>query len=218
MKHWFTTATVVALCSAIAGCDARSEAPESPATPAPATTNTSAQAPKPAPANPAPTAPAAAEEEELTQDTAEGTVRLFAQAMRDGDFDTVVELTDPASEAYEDFVSMAENFNPDSTASKAPREIIEAVASMFTSPWKDITITKIGETEGRAKFEVLFGGVDPSSQEAKAATRVIEVSEFQGVWRVLASKELLRPPGQKPPAGFPFQESRQPQQPAGPSQ
>ncbi len=220
MRNLMTVALAIALLGVTAGCEAKTSdtAPGSEKSPAVQTKSTTAPAPAPS----SDTRPKADESKpaddgddaELTQDTPEGTIHLFAKAMAGSDYRTVVVLTDPTSEAYESFVSMAENLDPETTVSKAPREVLEAIASMFSAPWKEASIASLSKTDGRAKFEVTFGKPDPKNPEAKAPTRIIDVTEFQGVWRVLASNELLRPPGPaKPPAGFPVDEEK-PKQPA----
>ncbi len=217
MRNLMTVALAFALMGFTAGCEAKTSdtAASDEKSPAARTNPTSAPAPNTG------TQPKADESkpaddgdknEANTQDTPEGTINLFVKAMARSDFQTVVVLTDPTSEAYQSFVDMAENLDPETSVSKAPREVLEAVASMFSAPWKDVSIANLSKTEGRAKFEVTFGKPDPNKPDAKLPTRIIDVTEFQGVWRVLASNDLLRPPvPAKPPAGFPFGEDKPPQ-------
>lgn len=208
MTRWMKVTMVAAVCAGIAGCDARNSNADSesadtrgadvrPADPA----KTSAAPQTPTDAAPAetmakPAAPAspAAEDQNLTQDTAEGAAKLFLRAMKHGDFEAVVMVTDPGSPAFESLNDMASAFSPETANPKVPKDQLEMIRSLLSSPWKQTSIRLASESEGRVEYHVLFGA-DPAGQ-----TRNMVVNEFQGVWRVIATDDLLRPP---PPAAAP---------------
>lgn len=188
MRNLMTVALVFALMGGTAGCEAKSsdvapgdgQAPagSTGAKPAPATgSEKKADQAKPA---------AESEEADLNQDTADGAAKLFVRAMKAGDFESVVLLIDPSSPAYESLSQMADAFNPETANPNVPKEQLEMIRGLISAPWKPATLRKISQAESRAEFRVLFGDENLG--------RDMSVTEFRGVWRVIATDDLLRPP------------------------
>lgn len=196
MRNVMTVALAFALLGATAGCEAKSsdaapgneKAPAAP-TPAPAADKGAEKKPDAMPAGDS-------AEENLTQDTAEGAAKLFVRAMKTGDFESVVLVVDPSSPAYQSLSEMADAFNPETANPNVPKEQLEMIRGLLSSPWKPATLTKVKEAEGRWEFRVVFGDED--------LHRDMTVTEFRGVWRVIATDDLLRPPvAPKAPAQAP---------------
>lgn len=190
MRNLVTVALAFALMGGTAGCEAKSsdvapgdaKAPAAPAHPQPAPAADKGAEKKAADTKPAPSSA----EENLTQDTAEGAAKLFVRAMKAGDFESVVLVVDPTSPAYESLSQMADAFNPETANPNVPKDQLEMIRGLLTNPWKPATLEKVEEGEGRTQFRVLFGD--------ESLFREMTVTEFRGVWRVIATDELLRPP------------------------
>lgn len=181
-------------------------------------------APKPAPA-PAPKAtPAtsgATSEGEATDQTSDGAMKLFAKAMKEGDFNRVVEMIDPSSEVHQDFVEMAEAFDPATANPNVPPAMLQMIKDVFTKPWEDVEIVKDGEKDSRAQFTVKFMHTDEATKERVArSTQAVQLNEHTGTWKVLAGRELLQtgPVPSLPidPSATPGAAPAQPAEPAKP--
>lgn len=170
---------VAAVGTCLCGCEKKQE-------PAAANSNNSA-----APAqqgasggNPAPAAPAAPAAPQWTQASSEGALRLFLGAMAEGRFADAAVLVDQGSESYEDFVKLNEMFDPATANPRVPKNQLEMLKGMFSSPWKDATVVRVSEEAPRAEYAVTLN----NGREKK-----IELNLFQDNWYILATKSLLAP-------------------------
>lgn len=188
MRNLMSVALAFALLGGTAGCEAKSSDAAAGDQKAPAASPKSAPAAdKGAEKKAADAMPAGdSADANLTQDTAEGAAKLFVRAMKAGDFESVVLLVDPASPAYESLSQMADAFNPETANPNVPKEQLEMIRGLLSSPWKPATLTKVSDGEGRSEFRVIFGD--------ESLHRDMTVTEFRGVWRVIATDDLLRPP------------------------
>jgi hypothetical protein len=147
-----------------------------------------------------------------TQATSEGAVRLFIEAMRKGDFQRVVNLTDPGSAAYEDLQKMADAFDPEKANPNIDKATMEVIREFFTKPWKDVEHKQVTEQGSRAQYTLIFHYVDEKTKERKRGEdRTIDLNQFEGQWRVLVSSELMKP---ATPVSTPVQPP-EPSKPAG---
>ncbi len=209
-KHWVIMVIAAAMGGVVTGCDGK-PADHAPSGAEPGQDGKAKDLSHPAkvasgeakaPSTTPPPAPP--EEENLTQDTSDGAMKLFLKAVKSGDFRRIAELTDPASEAYESLSTMGEQLDPATANPNVPKEQLEFVRSMFSMPWKNTRAEKVSEGEGRAKFLVTFGVPDEKDPNSTPTTRTIDLNLFQGVWRILATNDLLRPPApQKLPTNPP---------------
>ena len=203
MRNLMSVALAFALLGGTAGCEAKSSDAAAGDHKSPSTTPTSAPAASKAPEKKAEEAKPAGDRADanLTQDTAEGAAKLFVRAMKAGDFESVVLVVDPSSPAYESLSQMADAFNPETANPNVPKEQLEMIRGLLSAPWKPATVEKVTEGEGRCEFRVFFGD--------ESLRRDMTVTEFRGVWRVIATDDLLRPPvapkatPQTPPAPAP---------------
>lgn len=141
-------------------------------------------------------APAAGSAAAPTQETSEGTVKLFIEAMKKGDFNRVVELTDPGSQDFENLQRMAEAFDPANPENQAAdkKQMIDVVRDFFTKPWKDVETKLVAEQGTRAQYTLSFYYVDEKSKERKKGEdRTMDLNQFEGKWKVLVSSELMKP-------------------------
>lgn len=192
MRNLMTVALAFALMGGTAGCEAKSSDAAPGETKAPAGSNPAPAADKGADNKAPDSKPAApSADENLTQDTAEGAAKLFVRAMKAGDFESVVLVIDPTSPAYESLSQMADAFNPETANPNVPKDQLEMIRGLLTSPWKPATLKQISKGEGVHLFHVEFGD--------EGLYREMTVTEFRGVWRVIATDELLRPPVKQPP-------------------
>lgn len=141
-----------------------------------------------------------------TRETSLGTVRLFIKAMHDGDFHEVVELSDPACEAYKDLQDMAAAFDPATANPNMEKAMLDAVRGFFTKPWADVEPKLVVEQGPRAQYLLTYFYIDDKSKERKQGeTRTVDLNQFEGKWFVLATGQLIKPavPTKlpEPPAG-----------------
>lgn len=169
--------------------------------------------PAPSAAKPAAGAP--------TQATSEGALKLFIEAMKKGDFKRVVELCDPGSEAYEDLQKMAEAFDPDKANPNIDKNVLATIREFFTKPWMDVETKLVAEQGTRAQYELKFFYIDEKDkQRKKGEDRTVDLNQFEGVWRVLVSSQMMKPatpqtvPGAPPAPTAPPANSKPAEKPA----
>lgn len=126
--------------------------------------------------------------------TAEGTLKLFTKAMKEGDFNKVVELCDPAAEAYNDLTEMAKAFDPSTANPNIQKEQLQIVRDFFTKPWQNVEHKAIAEQGNRAQYRLVFSGIDPKTKEkTEVGTRNIDLNKIDDKWFVLVSADLMKP-------------------------
>lgn len=139
-------------------------------------------------------APSGKEAAAPTQETSEGAVKLFIQAMQKGDFQRVVELCDPGSEAYEDLQKMAEAFDPAKANPNIDKATFDVIKDFFTKPWKDVETKLVAEQGTRAQYTLSFHYIDDKDkQRKKGEDRTMDLNQFEGKWLVLVSSQLMKP-------------------------
>ncbi|MBL8746750.1 MAG: hypothetical protein JNK58_10390 [Phycisphaerae bacterium] len=137
-----------------------------------------------------------------TQETSEGAVKLFIAAMKKGDFHKVVELADPGSEAYDDLQKMAEAFDPDRANPNIDKATFDVIKEFFTKPWKDVETKLVAEQGARAQYTLSFFYIDEKTKERKKGEdRTLDLNQFDGLWRVLVSSQLMKPATPSPIPG-----------------
>lgn len=160
-----------------------------------------APAAKPADATKAPAAG------EPTQDTSEGALKLFITNLKAGEFNKVAELCDPGSASYAEFTDMCKQLDFSTANPKIQKAELEIVRNFFIKPWQDVEHSLVAEQGPRAQYTIKFFGMDPkTNKRTEIGTQTIDLNQFEGKWRVIATEQLLRP-GQTPTPA-------QPQQPA----
>lgn len=133
---------------------------------------------------------------EPTQETSEGTLKLFIAAMRKGDFARTVELCDPGAEEFDNLQKMAEAFDEKDPANQAPdkKQVLDVVRDFFTKPWKDVEYKLEAEQGPRAQYTLTFFYIDEKDkQRKKGETRTVDLNQFEGKWRVLVSSQVMKP-------------------------
>lgn len=174
-----------------------------------------------------PAAPAAGGTAGPTQATSEGTVKLFIEAMKKGDFGQVVELSDPGSEAFEDLQKMADAFDPAKANPNIDKATFDVIKDFFTKPWKDVEHKQVTEQGARAQYSLSFYYMDAKTNERKKGEdRTLDLNLFEGKWRVLVSSQLMKPatptampvqpPAAQKPAGEQPAEAPATEKPANP--
>lgn len=131
-----------------------------------------------------------------SQTTSEGTVKLFIEAMKQGDFKRVTELSDPGSEDFENLQRMAEAFDPANPDNQAPdkKQMLDVVRDFFTKPWKDVEVKLVAEQGARAQYTLSFFYIDEKTKERKKGEdRTMDLNQFEGMWKVLVSSQLMKP-------------------------
>jgi hypothetical protein len=140
---------------------------------------------------------------EPTQDTSEGALKLFIAHIKKGEFTKVAELCDPGSESFNDFTEMAKQLDPATANPKIPAEQLQIIRDFFTKPWQDVEHALIAEQGPRAQYSIKFFGIDPKTQKrTETGAQTIDLNQFEGKWRIIATPQLLRP-GQSPTAPAP---------------
>lgn len=148
-------------------------------------------------AKPAASAPSA---EQPTQGTSEGALKLFITHIKKGEFTKAAELCDPGSESFNDFTEMAAQLDPATANPKIPPEQLQIIRDFFTKPWQDVEHEMLTEQGPRAKYSIKFFGIDPTTKKrTETGVQTIDLNQFEGKWRVIATPQLLRP-GQSPTA------------------
>lgn len=129
-----------------------------------------------------------------TTATSEGTVKLFIEAMKQGDFARVVELADSGSEAYEDLQKMADAFDPEKKNPNIDDQMFAVIKGFFTNSWKDVEVKQVVEQVPRAQYELTFFYVDEKTKKrTQGEKRTMDLNQFEGAWRVLVSSTLMKP-------------------------
>jgi hypothetical protein len=165
-------------------------------------------------AKPAPAAKPAAP----TQATSEGTVKLFVEAMKSGDFKRAVELSDQGSEEFENLQKMAEAFDPADPNNQVPdkKHMLDVVRDAFTRPWKDVEVKLVAEQGTRAQYTLSIFYIDEKTKERKKSEdRTMDLNQFEGRWSVLVSSQLMKP---VMPANMPVAPPPAPTAPSAPAE
>lgn len=176
-------ATAATLCALTLGVSALLVGCEDKPTPPPAATETPAPAPEqpkateaPKPADPAP-APEAPKAEGRA--SAEGTVKLFIDAMVKRDYTAALECLDPASEGFK---NISEINTQMTTNTQIPPEAVELVKSFLSSGYVGMTTRDLVESGDRARVTFV-------PKEGEAVT--CEMNKLDGKWFIIAPQNIV---------------------------
>jgi len=164
---------------------AEAPAPANDTAPAEAPAHQAAPAPAPAPAGGAQAEarkPSVDVENDPRRATAQGTLEMFVVTMREGDYETALELIDPSSDGY---IQIQEAFNAMLSASdKRDGEVnlADLYKALFTQAWKHAELEPVGEQEGHVKYTIKFQKADPVSVDVRNST---------GSWLIIAPANIF---------------------------
>jgi len=183
MNRLLAAALITPLALGLAACEDKKPAPA----PAPAPANGSGAAPAPAPkaATPAST-PASATAPAPTQETPEGTMQLFINAVKKGDFMAAADLCDPSSLGHKELMLMAEAVDRARDIKERMNDdsALNLILAAFTSPYANATFKKVTEQPPRARVELtLLGDTTP---------KTVDLSQLQGKWFLIAPQDIVR--------------------------
>lgn len=180
MNRLLAAALITPLALGLAACEDKKPAPA----PVP-TSGSGAAAPAPAP-QAAALAPTSATAPAPTQATPEGTMQLFINAVKKGDFMAAADLCDPSSVGHKELLLMAEAVDrardiKERSNDDSPLTLILAA---FTSPYANATFKKVTEQPPRARVELtLLGDTTP---------KTVDLSQLQGKWFLIAPQDIVR--------------------------
>ncbi len=182
MNRLLAAALITPLTLALAACEDKKPAAAPPSAPpsgtAPAT---------PAPQTAAPQSPAAsATAPAPTQETPEGAMQLFINAVKKGDFMAASDLCDPSSLGHKELLEMAEAVELARGIKERSNDdsALTLILAAFTSPYANATFKKVTEQPPRARVELtLLGDTTP---------KTIDLSQIQGKWFLVAPQDIVR--------------------------
>ncbi len=122
--------------------------------------------------------------------TAEDAMRVWAEAMARGDFETVIFATDPTSPVFGELQDMAASFASAEDNENVPPGMTEWLINVFTGPWKGAERTLVAERDNQAQFDVELAG---------GAVKTVDLNKYGGSWRVIATDDLMKPGDTLPP-------------------
>ena len=122
-----------------------------------------------------------AAETSMSQESAEGTVALFLDALKAGDFEGALAVSDPTSIGYDSLAQIVEGFkriegNPNQA------DVENLVMPFLTQPWQKAAVEAISIRDERAKFAISF---------VNGNTAEVDVVKNEGLWMMFLPEGIL---------------------------
>ncbi len=117
----------------------------------------------------------------MTQESAEGVLALFTDALKQGDFAGAAAVSDPSSIGYESLTRFAESL--EQAASNPQAEgFVETLRSMYSTPWEGAKSTAVSIRDERAKYDVTF---------SNGYSLSLDIVKSDGLWQIFLPEGFL---------------------------
>jgi hypothetical protein len=117
----------------------------------------------------------------MSQESAEGTVALFLDALKEGDFEGALAVSDPTSIGYDSLAQIVEGLrriegNPDQ------QKVQDLVMPFLTEPWQKVSTEAVSIRDERAKYSINF---------ANGNSAEVDVVKNEGLWVMFLPEGIL---------------------------